>query len=158
MTITFYQSTAAPNEVDKSGKLTSVAAYTDAKPNIALDIMNPTIVVEETTQNIMDANYCYITELDRYYHITGKAGPVNGMAIISCTVDPLMSFKDKILALKGIASRNKENYDMYLKDERIPVAARKTISIRKFTGSGGQSGYTPFGVNGAYVYMLVLGG
>ena len=151
MTITFYQSTAAPNELDKTGKLTTVATYSDANPNIALDLLNPVIVVEETAANIMSANYCYIEELGRYYHIVGKTGPVNGLFTVSCAVDPLMSFKTEILALRGIVSRNPDNYDMYLKDNRIPTGARKTLNVYQF-------GSTPFVGNDSRFFILSLGG
>lgn len=157
MTITFYQSTAAPNELDKTGKLTAVATYSGANPNIALDLLNPVIVVEETAANIMSANYCYIEELGRYYHIVGKTGPVNGLFTVSCSVDPLMSFKTEILALRGIVSRNPDNYDMYLKDSRIPTGARKTLSIRMFPSTPYHAA-AEYDTSGVCVSMLVLGG
>lgn len=128
-----------------------VATYTGAVARTNLSIENPVLILEESVSNIANANYCYIAEFGRYYYITDKTADVNGLWTITCKVDVLESFKNDIFNLKGIVSRQKDNYDMYLNDPKIPVGARKTVAVRKF---GNVFGNDPK----PSVIMLVLGG
>lgn len=147
MNITLMNTESPNNMIDKT--VTIVADYTGAVARVNLSVENPVLILEESVANIMSANYCYIAEFHRYYFITDKTADVNGVWTISLKVDVLESFKNDIYQLKGIVQRQKDNYNMYLKDDKIPVDCRKAISYRKFPSS-------PFGL--PYLTMIVLGG
>lgn len=147
MNITLMSTESPNNMIDKT--VTIVADYTGAVARVNLSVENPVLILEESVVNIMSANYCYIAEFHRYYFITDKTADVNGVWTISLKVDVLESFKNDIYQLRGIVQRQKDNYNMYLKDEKIPVDCRKAISYRKFPSS-------PFGL--PYLTMIVLGG
>lgn len=142
--------TESPNNT--IGKVANIlATYTGAVARTNLSIENPVLILEESVTNIANANYCYIAEFERYYYIVDKTADVNGIWTLNLKVDVLESFKNDIYHLHGIAQRQKDNYDMYLKDDRIPVGARKTVAVRKF---GNVFGNNPK----PCVIMLVLGG
>ena len=77
--------------------------------------------------NILDANYCYIREFNRYYYITNITIISNKVYSLSMSVDILMSYKDKILDLDAYVSRNEFTYDSYVKDELVSYYYDKTI-------------------------------
>ena len=147
MNITLMNTDSPNNMIDKT--VTIVADYTGAVARVNLSVENPVLILEESVANIMSANYCYISDFGRYYYITDKTCDVNGLWTISLKVDVLESFKYDIYRLKGIIQRQRDNYNMYLKDEKIPIDCRKAISYRKFPSS-------PFGL--PYLTMITLGG
>ena len=156
MDITLYNCSTEPNRLDKSSFLTSVLAVTNAAANTELGIEKPVLIIESTA-DLSNVNYAYIADFGRYYNVRQGSAPVNNMWRFDCDVDVLMTYKNEIGALKGVVSRNKDNYDMYLKDDRIPVSARKSLTIKKFPSTpyhtGGQDG-----TEHTIVTMLVLGG
>ena len=152
MNITLMTTESPNNMIDKT--VTIVADYSGAVARVNLSVENPVLILEESVANIMSANYCYIAEFHRYYFITDKTTDVNGLWTISLKVDVLESFKYDIYQLKGIVQRQKDNYDMYLRDDKIPVGARKTVAVRQI----GTSIFPISSSNVPSVVMLVLGG
>ena len=157
MDIALYNCTAPVNMLDKSSYLTGIASYTGAVARQNVSMVRPVLKLEESCTNIAASNYAYITEFGRYYQIVDKRADENGLFTITLEVDVLMSYCSDIKQLRGIVSRQKDNYDMYLNDSRIPVGARKVMAIRpwgstiftsKATGTGAKKSLT----------MLVLGG
>ena len=148
MNIILMNTDSPNNMINKT--VTIVTDYTGAVARVNLSVENPVLILEESVANIMNANYCYIAEFNRYYFITDKTADANGLWTISLKVDVLESFKNDIFNLKGIVSRQKDNYDMYLKDDKIPVGARKIVAVRKFAKI--------FNGEQPSVVMLVLGG
>lgn len=157
MDIALYNCTAPVNMLDKSSYLTGTASYTGAVARQNVSMVRPVLKLEESCTNIAASNYAYITDFGRYYQIVDKRADENGLFTITLEVDVLMSYCDDIKQLRGVVSRQKDNYDMYLNDSRIPVGARKVMAIRpwgqtiftsKATGTGAKKSLT----------MLVLGG
>ena len=79
-------------------------------------IINPEITVTSPTP--LRYNYCYIPSLKRYYYINNIISVKNGVWKLIMEVDPLMSFKADILALKVVASKQSSitNGDEYIDD------------------------------------------
>lgn len=157
MDINLYNSTAPINMLDKSSYLTGTASYTGAVARQNVSMVRPVLKLEESCANIAGSNYAYISDFGRYYQIVDKRADENGLFTITLEVDVLMSYCSDIKSLRGIVKRQKDNYDMYLNDPRIPVGARKVMAIKpwgrtlftsKATGDGDKKSLT----------MLVLGG
>lgn len=156
MNISLYYCDAPANKLRKSAYMTGVASYTGAVARQNVSMINPVLRLEEACANIVAANYCYISEFERYYTIVDKRADENGLFTITCQEDVLASFSLAISQLHGIVSRNSDNYDMYLKDTRIPVGAHKAVNVYAY-------GDTPFLGKTALedhnrVIMQVLGG
>lgn len=95
-----------------------------------IDVENPTIYISAT--NAYDGyNYCYIAEFGRYYYMKCIGGTSQTLTF-QCESDPLMSFKDQILACPAVISRNPWHWDLYLPDPKLPVEARTVSGIIKF--------------------------
>lgn len=149
MNISLLYTDAPNNQLNKSVEY--ISEYSGAVARVNVSVETPVLILEESVANIISANYCYIAEFGRYYYITDKTCDVNGLWTIALKVDVLKSFASSIDDLKGIVQRQKDNYDMYLRDTMIPVSARKTVAVRKFNNVFGDN-------NSPCVLMLVLGG
>ena len=79
-------------------------------------IINPIIIINNTTP--IRYNYAYIPEFKRYYYINNIESVRNNVWKLYLQVDPLMSFKGDILALKVVAEKQSllENGDEYIDD------------------------------------------
>lgn len=157
MDISLYNCTAPVNMLDKSGFLTGTASYTGAVARQNVSMVRPILKLEESCANIAGSNYAYIADFGRYYQIVDKRADENGLFTITLEVDVLMSYSSDIKQLRGVVSRQKDNYDMYLNDNRIPVSARKVMAIRKWGSTIFTSKATGEGAKKSLT-MLVLGG
>lgn len=80
---------------------------------------------------VLSANYCYIRELSHYYYISEPTfGKQRVFLPIRC--DLLMTFKTDIYNLDCIISRQEEEYNAYLKDDRLPVKAYQDVNTIVF--------------------------
>jgi hypothetical protein len=79
-------------------------------------IVNPEITV--VSSDPLRYNYCYISAFQRYYYINNVVSEKNGVWKLIMEVDPLMSFKNDILALKVVVSKQSSltNGDEYIDD------------------------------------------
>ena len=108
------------------------------------------VKIEDATTSIMQANYAYIQEFGKFYFIRNKTNVLNNLWRFELEEDVLMTYQGDILNTNGVVERQKDNYDMYLPDQKIPVDCRKAVSYRKFSGE------TPFSLTS--ITMMVLGG
>ena len=142
--------TASPNNMLVK-EYTSIGSYS-GNMRSEISALNPTINIElgNNTSGVMEANYAYIPDFGKYYFIRNKTCIVNSLWKFDLEEDVLMTYHDDILTGSGIVERQKDNYDMYLRDNMIPISARKTVAVRKFAN--------PFTDAHPCVLMLVLGG
>lgn len=87
------------------------------------DVLNPVVKVKLASIDpftiIRVYNYAYIPDLNRYYYITDYKMDVGGITIIYLKVDVLMSYKESILNLSALISRNQYLYNNMLEDTRL---------------------------------------
>ena len=79
-------------------------------------IINPVIAIKNLSP--IRYNYVYIPEFKRYYYINNIESVRKDLWKLYLQVDPLMSFKGDILALKVVAEKQSllENGDEYIDD------------------------------------------
>ena len=75
----------------------------------------------------MGLNYCYISDLNRYYFITDWKYD-RGLWTASCRVDVLASYKTQIGGLAKYINRSSSNYDLNVVDDLYPTKAGADIS------------------------------
>lgn len=114
------------------------------------DVLRPTLVLQGTVP--ASVNYVYIPDFRRYYYVSERREITKDLTQLMLYVDVRKSFYNNLIANKGIVARNTNNYNMYLPDNRIPISARKALSIKKFTGDG------PFAAGAKSISMTVFGG
>lgn len=146
ITISLYNNTSKNIVVDK--QLSSAGSVTGTF-RTTVDELRPTFIVQGTVA--ANVNYAYIPTFNRYYYVTDVKKVTKDLTELSLYTDVLKSFSTELYAATGVVQRNKQNYDMYLNDNKIPTAARKTVAVRRF-GRVFPSTSSPA------VIMLVLGG
>ena len=95
-------------------------------------------------------NYCYIPDFSRYYFITGIDSVRNGLWAIHMEVDPLMSFKGDILALRVVVDKqsDKVHGDEYIDDSSLVADNLLFNTVYNF----------PNGFNDTGEYILITAG
>lgn len=151
MTVTLYSSSADPRDLYKSTKLTSIAVV-DAEPFYPLNITKPMLRIKYNSSYAL-INYCYISELSRYYFVHAPVLESGSAMILQCNCDVLMSFRDSIINLNCICTRNEFDFNPYIQDD-IPTSSKATTTCYKISGN------TPFEVptSNGYYYALTLNG
>ncbi len=78
----------------------------------------PSIKIETDSVIPSGYNYAYIPDFGRYYYITDiEVG--NGFIIVNLSVDVLMTYKTAILGSEVIVSRQQNQFNTYLADEKF---------------------------------------
>lgn len=111
-------------------------------------IINPEITI--TSADPIRYNYCYIPSLKRYYYINNIISVKNGVWKLVMEVDPLMSFKNDILALKVVVSKQSSlvNGDEYIDDGSLVTDNLMFKTVYNFTN----------GFNNNSEYILITAG
>lgn len=157
MTITLYRYISERNRVDKSDYLIYVGSATGSF-KADTSVLNPTlllslpaegmqlltdesgneiddVMVSDGGENeILNFNYLYIAEFRRYYYVTSIVVSSDRLLVVSCSVDPLYSFKDAILQNHGMVERNEFDYDLRLEDNIVPFRTIKDIDEYELNG------------------------
>ena len=104
-------------------------------------IINPVFIVGAIKDNTepMDTvgwwrkfNYCYCPNLERYYFITDITFTRQGLVELNCSVDPLMSFKEDILASTQLITRQENKIQKYIPDQSLPIHSQVKTQITQF--------------------------
>lgn len=149
--VVLYVNSSAPEYMTKT---LSTGVTVSCNFKAPIDVENPTIYIAGGAA-YADYNYAYIAEFGRYYFIK-PVGGTSQTVTYECKSDPLMSFKDQILACPAVIARNPWHWDMYIPDSRLPVEARTVSAILNFPNANETSG--PFdGTHNCYV-LTTLGG
>lgn len=148
MNITLYNNQSSRVVADKT--LVPVG-YSSGTFRATADVLRP--VFQLDVGGVPDScNYVGITDFGRFYYVTERRMITTNIVELQLEVDVRKSFLDEFKANRGIVDRQTNNYDAYLKDEKIPIGAKKALAVRSFP-------QTPFeGGNSNRVVMLVLGG
>lgn len=98
-------------------------------------------------------NYVYSSVFNRYYFVDEIRCVRNKLWEIHCSVDVLMSYKDKILASNAFCLRSSKNLNPFLVDPELPVSAKKSKTIAKVSTSDSIHNY-----NSKMYYVLITAG
>lgn len=136
MNITLYRNSSESNKVNKT--ITQILSV-DGSLKDETSILNPTFIVNNV--GVINANYCYIPQFNRYYFITDITSYRNNLWQISCKVDVLMTYKSQILENTATLSRQENLHNLYLKDdlskfESDTFTLYQDFPTQNFNGSG----------------------
>lgn len=151
VTVTLYENTGDKLQVT-STVLSSLEVCSGSYRGEA-NLINPQITLEASEASMASCNYftVYNGSLVRYYWVTEKTCLRTGLWQISGSADVRRTFLDKIKASYGIVARNENFYNMYLEDSQIPVMAKPTMNLYKFSS-------TPFERNTHSILLITAGG
>ena len=133
MTINLYSTGDNPKTVTKS--LTAISSVT-ARLVHPCNILRPELVLSgDSSVNAINANYVYIPDFGRYYFIKDHTTDTAVRIILSCEVDPLMSWAAGIKASKQLVTRSESvGKPTYIKDDLYILKPNKEMKIIAFEG------------------------
>lgn len=108
----------------------NVSKVTDSNSNVIAD------VVIEDGGSVLNFNYFYIKEFNRYYFVTSIIVSSNNLLTVSGEVDPLTSFKDEYMNSLALISRNEFDYDPLLVDGLMSYKEKHEIVSRDMSTAG----------------------
>lgn len=111
-------------------------------------IISPVITFESSSP--LRYNYAYIPEFRRYYYIKNVISARNNLWEVQFEIDPLMSFKADICALKVVVDKqsNELNGDEYIDDSSLVTDNLMFNTVYNF----------PDGFNNNGEYILITAG
>ena len=111
-------------------------------------IISPVITFESSSP--LRYNYAYIPEFRRYYYIKNVISARNNLWEAQFEIDPLMSFKADICALKVVVDKqsNESNGDEYIDDSSLVTDNLMFNTVYNF----------PDGFNNNGEYILITAG
>lgn len=80
---------------------------------------------------ILNFNYFYVEELDRYYFLNTRTLGTNKRAVITGHIDVCMTYKNDIYNTIAFVDRNEFLYNDYLDDSLIPIMDKVVIDARE---------------------------
>lgn len=109
---------------NKSDKRNLIKNITEIKTVTAtakgdISVISPVLIVNFT--DMTGINYCYITELKRYYYIKNFTYLTGKRIQLFLDIDVLMSYADEIKSLKVNVLRYSGIRPTYISDGRIPL-------------------------------------
>ena len=143
-TVKFYTVSDDARVVSKT--LGTPTEYTNVVIKETTNVLAPTIRVARSS-NMSGYNYCYIERYGRYYFITAIETTPDGMWVISCRCDVLMSYKSQIKALTGTLERSEKNFNGYLNDSQYKAYAYRKIVTKQF----------PTAINDDHYILMTVG-
>lgn len=108
MTITFYKTVSNENQIQKV--LTDSKTYTGTFKT-DLDILNPKIIISDVSYSILDFNYCFIQELNRYYFVKNITILSNNRFLIDCKIDVLKTYSTELQNCNGRIIECENNFN-----------------------------------------------
>lgn len=144
MNLTFYNNTGDIRQINKN--ITSVLSGITAQITYECSITDPVLQMSYDAK-LVNANYFYIQEWDRYYFVTNRVMLDGNRIEISGHVDVLSSFKNEILNSDCIAERSASNSNPYVIDSYCGDAGTFTTYYRR-------SSATPFDSTGSYLLTV----
>lgn len=127
MDIVFYTNESAENVVDKN--LTEVNTYSGYLRS-QCSILNPIIMIEDS---IIEGNYFYISEFDRYYYLTEVVSIRTGLWEVHGRVDVLQSFGDTIKQNDAVLEDTEMcGSDNYILNDVYVTKVKKKTDVMEF--------------------------
>lgn len=102
----------------------------DVKLKEDTELVRPVLIVSSGLLT-PSVNYVYIENFGRYYFIR-DIKYTQGMSIISCEVDVLMSFKTALLKQNVIVKRQERKYNLYIRDEKQKFYNTNATVVKEF--------------------------
>lgn len=143
MNILFYNTSSENNRIGKTleNETTLTGSF-----KTEIDVQDPVL---EVNTNLMNFNYCYIPDLNRYYFINKIEITRTNFFTVYLHIDVLETYKDEIKALKVVVSNSSGGnpyYDGYISG----VDVRTEYETKQFENN--------FDENGQLILVALYGG
>lgn len=150
MTGYLYFNKSPRNKVNKSLKNENQITVRYKKDT---SIFNPDLMISSSV-NIHNYNYIYVGgDINRFYYIESYEMSQQ-YYILHCHEDVLMTFSTDIKNTECIVSKNENNFNLFLDDNKMKLYNKERILTKPFLDSGGNP--SGFYVNGQKVFTMLL--
>lgn len=148
MTINLYSTADDPRKVTKT--LTTIASDVVCKPAEPCSMLEPRILLNYSAA-YNGTNYIYISDFDSYY-FAEKTLVTGGELLLTCKLDPLMSFDLSDIEIMCIRSESAGTN--YVPDSKLPIDPSRCYIYGKLFPE------QPFttNINTGYDYLLTVNG
>lgn len=133
MQLTYYNNKSDKRYVNKTLQRLTLEGHSNPVNIKLLDnvnLLNPTFKMSDKDL-YMTANYCYVDDLHRYYFIN-KVTLSHGYALLECTCDVLMTYKEALKKRTCVIKRQEKDYNLYQVDDKTKVLNYETLLITNF--------------------------
>ena len=134
MTVIFYTYSGIKNKINK--QLSSGFTVNDVIVQNDFDITDFDLLIKNTNFNL-DYNYCFISDLDRYYFIQNIEKMNGSIYKIRITVDVLKSFSNQIENINAIITKSENPDNNFVNCE---VSENYTSEVINLTDNFNHSG------------------
>lgn len=133
MTINLYSTGDNPKTVSKT---LSAISNVQGRATQPCNILHPELILSgDSTVNAINANYVYIPDFGRYYFIKDHTTDTAARIILSCEVDPLMSWASGIRASRQLVTRSESvGKPTEITDNQYPLSKHKNMVVIAFEG------------------------
>lgn len=125
--VSFYNNSSDNNVLNKSISSTTSKTVVFKED---VDLIEPVIILQNDS-NVQNSNYMQM--LGRYYYITSIECMPGNLLKVKAKVDVLMSYKDQIRSNSAIITRNANNVNTYISDNKMKITAYTTVNTIKAT-------------------------
>lgn len=133
MTINLYSTGDNPKTVTKT--LTAISSV-QGRATQPCNILRPELILSgDSTVNAINANYVYVPDFGRYYFVKDHTTDTAARIILSCEVDPLMSWAAGIRASRQLVTRSESvGKPTEITDNQYPLSKHKNMFVIAFEG------------------------
>lgn len=139
MNIQFSTITCEPEYVNKLAYMSYLLPFNspvECTARYPFDILNPVITIQTPIGfGMYHYNYFYISDLQRYYYITGITAINDNLWEISGHIDVLYTYRTQILENSAIIARQEFQYNLDLVDSELITSAGREYTVMKFPNS-----------------------
>lgn len=134
MIVNLYSTGDNPKKVTKT--LTAISSVT-ARLVHPCNVLHPELILSgDSNVNAINANYIYIPDFGRYYFIKDHTTDTAVRIILSCEVDPLMSWAAGIRASKQLVTRSESaGKPSQVIDPNYTLDSEKEMVVIQFEGA-----------------------
>lgn len=135
MNLKLYECNADNRMVDKSSYLNEIFTFENAILKSDSSVMNIEIILQLTNfqlNQISNCNYVYLEDINTYYFINDISFLSGNRALVNCSEDVLMTYRNQIKQLMCVIERQENLYNTYLDDEEYKVYNYRRIQTLEF--------------------------
>ena len=149
MNVNIYRYEGDNRVADKSNGITLLGNYsaTYLKEPESLRSINLRIqyTTPEERNTLLNSNYAYITELNRYYYIRPESIiDLGGIITLSLEEDDIMTNLSEVLQLVCVVERQENEFNTYLPDNQYKVYGYSRIQTFPLPNGFNNHGYEKF--------------
>ncbi len=122
MDIKLYKNHSSDNVLEK--QITEISVLSDCKIKTTENIININVILK-TDISILECNYIFLSELNKYYFVRNVQVTPNNIYNLSCELDVLYTYREIIKKLNAVCIET-STFDDYLQSNTYDILSTLT--------------------------------